>query len=311
MFELANEPVSIRLADGSVGANTQPHFDVLKEIFQPIVNRIRENGFHNVLWIPGSGYQAHYKGFAVNPIEGENIGYAVHIYPGWFGSANGYEVFRSEFDEQVKPVADIAPILITEMDWAPEHYNSSWGKGITGTPGGEGFGANFKKIMDDTGNAGWLLFTEPHLLAQFTGVPPAEGEPYTFLNDPEACPWPVYHWYLEYAEKYEPRPEFEYRSLSDNGDGTFSNPVIGANFPAPVILRKGSMYFLVSVNEVLSPDTTILQSKDLVNWEYSLVDISELPMDSALYVDESDVQQGTFIQTPAGEWWVVASYPQG
>ena len=84
MFELANEPVRIILADGSVGANTQAHFDELKAIFQPIVNKIRDNGFHNVLWIPGSGYQSQYKGFAVNPIEGPNIGYAVHIYPGWY-----------------------------------------------------------------------------------------------------------------------------------------------------------------------------------------------------------------------------------
>jgi hypothetical protein len=28
MFELANEPVRIRLADGTVGNNTQAHFDV-------------------------------------------------------------------------------------------------------------------------------------------------------------------------------------------------------------------------------------------------------------------------------------------
>lgn len=210
MFELANEPVRIRLADGSEGANTQAHFDVLKEIFQPIVNRIRDNGFQNVLWIPGSGYQAHYKGFAVNPIEGDNIGYAVHVYPGWFGSADGYDVFKREWDKQVKPIADLAPILITEMDWAPAHYESSWGKGVTGTAGAEGFGANFKEIMDETGNVGWLLFTDANLLAKFNPVAPLPDEPYTFLNDPEACPWPVYHWYLDYAELYEPRPDFEY-----------------------------------------------------------------------------------------------------
>lgn len=311
MFELANEPVNIRLADGSVGANTQAHFDVLKEIFQPIVNRIRENGFHNVLWIPGSGYQAHYKGFAVNPIEGENIGYAVHIYPGWFGSASGYDVFKREWDEQVKPVADIAPILITEMDWAPEEYNSSWGKGITGTAGGEGFGANFKKIMDETGNAGWLLFTEPHLLAQFTGEPPDEGEPYTFLNDPEACPWPIYHWYQEYAEIYEPRPDFEYRSISDNDDGTFDNPIINGNFPAPVIVKKNDVFYLISSNPGFLPDTTVLESMDLVNWEYSNEYVNNLPVESALFIDESDVHAGSFIQTVTGEWWALVSYQEG
>jgi hypothetical protein len=311
MLELANEPINIRLADGSVGANTQPHFDVLKEIFQPIVNKIRENGFHNVLWIPGSGYQAHYKGFAVNPIEGENIGYAVHLYPGWFGSANGYDVFKREWDEQVKPIADIAPILITEMDWAPEKYNSSWGKGITGTAGGEGFGANFKKIMDDTGNAGWLLFTEPHLLAQFTGEPPAPGQPYTFLNDPEACPWPIYHWFLEYAEIYEPRPDFEYRSISDNGSGTFTNPVLTGNFPAPVIVKKNDTYYLVSLNLDFFPEATVLESKDLVNWEFSIAQIDDLPMESVQFVDASDVTAGSFIESSEGEWWAIITYQDG
>ncbi|MGV8826984.1 MAG: family 43 glycosylhydrolase [Breznakibacter sp.] len=268
MFELANEPVRIKLADGSVGANTQAHFDVLKEIFQPIVNRIRSNGFHNVLWVPGSGYQSQYKGYAVNPIEGDNIGYAVHIYPGWFGSANGYDEFKAEWDAQVKPVADMAPIVITEMDWADESYESSWGKGYTGTAGGNGFGANFKKIMDDSGNASWLLFTDAHLLAKFTGEAPSTGEPYTFLNDPEACPWPVYHWYQEYAQKDYPRPDFEKQSLSDNGDGTYTNPLIHADFPDPDVIRVGDVYYMVSTTMHIFPGATLLKSHDLVNWEY-------------------------------------------
>ena len=52
----------------------------------------------------------------------------------------------------MKPVTDIAPIMVTEMDWALSKYNSSWGKGITGTAGAEGFGANFKYIADNSGN---------------------------------------------------------------------------------------------------------------------------------------------------------------
>lgn len=268
MFELANEPVRIRLADGSVGANTQAHFDVMKDIFQPVVNKIRDNGFSNVLWIPGSGYQSQYKGYAINPIEGENIGYAIHIYPGWFGSANGYETFKAEWDINVKPVADFAPIVVTEMDWAPEEYNASWGKGVTGTAGGEGFGANFKKIVDDSGNVSWLLFTDAHLLARFTGEAPTDGEAYTFLNDPEACPWPIYHWYLEYASENYPRPEFASRSHSDNGDGTYTNPLIHADFPDPDVIRVGDVYYMVSTTMHIFPGATLLKSYDLVNWEY-------------------------------------------
>ncbi|WP_016778690.1 family 43 glycosylhydrolase [Anaerophaga thermohalophila] len=269
MFELANEPVRIKLADGSVGSNSQAHFDALKDIFQPVVDKIRENGFHNVLWVPGSGYQSQYKGYAVNPIEGENIGYAVHIYPGWFGSADGYDVFKREWDANVKPVSDFAPIMITEMDWAPGKYEDvSWGTGITGTAGGDGFGANFKKIMDDSGNVSWLLFTSPHLLADFTNEAPADGEPYTFLNDPEACPWPVYHWFRDYANENYPRPEFEYQSHSDNGDGTYTNPLIHADFPDPDVIRVDDVYYMVSTTMHIFPGATLLKSYDLVNWEY-------------------------------------------
>lgn len=201
MFELANEPIDILGPDGTYGAGTQGHFDNLKIYFQSIVDTIRVSA-NNILWIPGLGYQSLYAGYALNPIEGENIGYAVHVYPGWFNSGNGYEAFQRGWDSQVQPVADFAPIIVTEMDWAPEKYNKSWGKDVTGTAGGDGFGANFKKITDECGNVSWLLFTSPDLLDDFEDVAPAPGAKYTFLNDPEACPWPVFHWYQEYALEY-------------------------------------------------------------------------------------------------------------
>lgn len=277
MFELANEPIKILGPNGDYGTSSQGHFDNLKTYFQSMVDVIRANGADNILWIPGLGWQSKYRGFAVNPIEGENIGYAVHLYPGWFGSVsgdntstiNGYTDFKREWDAEIKPVADFAPIVITEMDWADEKYNASWGKGKTGVVGGEGFGANFKKIMDETGNVSWLIFTEPHHLAQFKDTPPAAGQPYTFLTDPEACPWPTYHWFKEYAEQGDyPRADFTYRSHSDNGDGTYTNPVIHADFPDPDVIRVEDIYYMVSTTMHIFPGATLLKSYDLVNWEY-------------------------------------------
>ncbi len=277
MFELANEPIRILGPNGDYGTSSQGHFDNLKTYFQSMVDVIRANGADNILWIPGLGWQSKYRGFAVNPIEGDNIGYAVHIYPGWFGSVsgdntsimNGYADFKREWDAEIKPVADFAPIVITEMDWADEKYDASWGKGKTGVAGGEGFGANFKKIMDETGNVSWLIFTEPHHMAKFKDTPPAPGEPYTFLTDPEACPWPTYHWYKEYAEQGDyPRADFTYRSHSDNGNGTYTNPVIHADFPDPDVIRVGDIYYMVSTTMHIFPGATLLKSYDLVNWEY-------------------------------------------
>ena len=267
MFELANEPVDILGTDGTYGSGSQGHFDNLKKFFQAVVDTIRASA-DNILWVPGLGWQSQYRGYLVNPIEGENIGYAVHVYPGWFNSGDGYENFQKGWDDQVKPVADFAPIMVTEMDWAPEKYNASWGKSTTGTAGGDGFGANFKKITDDSGNVSWLIFTGPDLLAKFTGIPPAQGEDYTFLNDPEACPWPTYQWYNEYAKINYPRPDFKYRSHSDNGDGTYTNPVIFADFPDPDVIRVGDVYYMVTTTMHIFPGATILKSYDLVNWEY-------------------------------------------
>ena len=211
MFELANEPIHILGPDGSYAGSGDGHFKNMKTFFQAVVDKIRGNKARNIIWVPGLAYQSNYEGYATYPIEGENIGYAIHVYPGWYGSdaeqpsaelggvmGGGYEGFQRGWDAQIMPVARFAPIMVTEMDWAPAKYDSSWGKSITGMVGGTGFGANFKYIADNTGNVSWMLFTSPHLLAQFNGVAETEGN-YTFLNDPEACPWPVYHWFKEYA----------------------------------------------------------------------------------------------------------------
>jgi beta-xylosidase len=284
MFELANEPVNILGPDGTYGAGSQGHFDNLKTYFQAIVDTMRASA-DNILWVPGLGYQSLYQGYATNPIEGKNIGYAVHVYPGWFNSGDGYANFQKGWDDQVKPVADFAPIVVTEMDWAPEKYNSSWGKAVTGTAGGAGFGANFKKITDASGNVSWLIFTGLDLLAKYTNTPPAAGAAYTFLNDPEACPWPTYHWYQEYAKDNYPRPEFEYRSHSDNGDGTFTNPVIFSDFPDPDVIRVGDVYYMVTTTMHHFPGATILKSFDLVNWEYCANPLESIELTSCYNLD--------------------------
>ncbi len=54
---------------------------------------------------------------------------------------------------------------------------------------------------------------------------------------------------------------------SDNGDGTFSNPVIWADCPDPDIIRVGDDFYFVSTTMHLMPGAPIMHSKDLVNWE--------------------------------------------
>ena len=232
MFELANEPINILGPDGTYAGSGDGHFQNMQLYFQAIIDKIRGNGAENIIWVPGLGYQSQYSGFAAHRFTGNNIGFAVHVYPGWYNSdaeedpkenitgsikGGGYEGFQRGWDAQIMPVAEYAPVMVTEMDWAPAKYDSSWGKSITGVAGGEGFGANFKYIADNTGNVSWMIFTSQELLAQFNGVPGTPGN-YTFLNDPEACPWPVYHWFKEYAGEAVPEGELASLEITEVGE---------------------------------------------------------------------------------------------
>ena len=55
---------------------------------------------------------------------------------------------------------------------------------------------------------------------------------------------------------------------SDNGDGTYTNPVIAADFPDPDVILVGDTYYMVSTTMFVFPGVTILKSHDLVNWQY-------------------------------------------
>ena len=55
---------------------------------------------------------------------------------------------------------------------------------------------------------------------------------------------------------------------SDNGDGTYTNPLIPADFPDPDVIRVGDTYYMVNTTMFIFPGVTVLKSKDLVNWEY-------------------------------------------
>ncbi len=61
---------------------------------------------------------------------------------------------------------------------------------------------------------------------------------------------------------------FAQKLQSDNGDGTYTNPVIPADFPDPDVIRVDSTYYMVNTTMFVFPGVTILKSRDLVNWEY-------------------------------------------
>jgi beta-xylosidase len=58
------------------------------------------------------------------------------------------------------------------------------------------------------------------------------------------------------------------KTHSDNGDGTYTNPVIASDFPDPDVIRVDSTYYMVNTTMFIFPGVTILKSYDLVNWQY-------------------------------------------
>ena len=54
--------------------------------------------------------------------------------------------------------------------------------------------------------------------------------------------------------------------VADNGDGTYTNPVIYADYSDPDVVRVGEDYYLVASSFNAVPGLPVLHSKDLVNW---------------------------------------------
>ena len=53
----------------------------------------------------------------------------------------------------------------------------------------------------------------------------------------------------------------------DNGDGTYTNPVINADYSDPDVVAVGEDYYLTASSFNCIPGLPVLHSKDLVNWE--------------------------------------------
>ena len=55
--------------------------------------------------------------------------------------------------------------------------------------------------------------------------------------------------------------------IADQGDGSYKNPVLYADYSDPDVVRVGSDFYLTASSFNTSPGLPILHSRDLVNWE--------------------------------------------
>lgn len=55
--------------------------------------------------------------------------------------------------------------------------------------------------------------------------------------------------------------------VADNGDGTYKNPIIHADYSDPDVVRIGDDYFMTASSFNAVPGLPILHSKDMINWK--------------------------------------------
>ena len=332
-IELANEPVSLK------NANDQEDPKALHDYFQPIVDKIRANGFTGIIWVPGTGWQANYTSYATYPIEGYNIGYAVHDYCGWYGCSDDTPSPTNkinQFHKQV-PVVDTNPIIITEVDWSPKkpgtgHYNehgdwveANYGTWATGST--SKWGKAFKAMLDYYGNISMTLSGTACLIDIDTLLNKNKVVP-AFNGYEEACGKACMDWYADYYNVDWAHADFVNNSVSDQGTDRFRNPVIFADFPDPDVIRVDDTYYMISTTMHHFPGATILKSKDLLNWDYCAQPLEQLSTTdrysllndknayaSGMWACSMKYHNGKFYilinGNDAGGWLLTATDPEG
>ncbi|MGD0383784.1 MAG: glycoside hydrolase 43 family protein [Thermoguttaceae bacterium] len=112
----------------------------------------------------------------------------------------------------------------------------------------------------------------------------------------------------------------------DNGDGTYKNPIIYADYSDPDVIRVGDDFYLTASSFSCFPGLPVLHSKDLVNWTIIGHAINKHPVveqfakpfhgggmwapairyhDGAFYIFVGDPDNGIYMvkaKNPAGPW---------
>jgi beta-xylosidase len=100
-----------------------------------------------------------------------------------------------------------------------------------------------------------------------------------------------------------------YPWIPDQGDGTYCNPVIHADYSDPDVIRHGEDFWLVASSFNCTPGLPILHSRDLVNWTLANHAIQQVP-----HPRYAEVQPGCGVWAPSirfhdGRFWVFFPMP--
>ena len=56
-------------------------------------------------------------------------------------------------------------------------------------------------------------------------------------------------------------------SWGDQGDGTYKNPILNADYANADVVEKDGIYYMITTKKQMAPGMVILESRDMVNWE--------------------------------------------
>ena len=103
--------------------------------------------------------------------------------------------------------------------------------------------------------------------------------------------------------------DFAFPWTPDQGDGTYRNPIIYADYSDPDVVRVGDDFYLVASSFNCTPGLPLLHSRDLVNWTLIGHAIKNLP-----HPRYAEVQSGCGVWAPAirfhaGKFWIFFPMP--
>ena len=97
--------------------------------------------------------------------------------------------------------------------------------------------------------------------------------------------------------------------IADQGDGTYSNPILYTDYSDPDAIRVGEDYFMIASSFCNTPAVPLLHSKDLVNWKVINYIMDKLPFE---YYDKPVHGCGTWapaIRFHEGTYYVFIPMP--
>ena len=111
------------------------------------------------------------------------------------------------------------------------------------------------------------------------------------------------------ARRKSKSSDFAFPWTPDQGDGTYRNPIIYADYSDPDVIRVGEDFYLTASSFNCTPGLPILHSKDLVNWTLINHAVKNLP-----HARYAEVQPGCGIWAPslrfhAGKFWIFFPMP--